>query len=87
MDYAMCRSKICRLSETCRRHPDSGTKPDPDYQCWLIEEEPSRNGCELYWHVNQAVISSDDDDTDDCRSIEPHESGDGHIMRKAINDE
>ena len=84
-DIAMCRSKVCRLSETCHRHADSGTIPDGKWQTYIVPDpdEDTRNGCCMYWHVDQHTLFEDGDDDP---TLQPHESGDGRIVRKDIDD-
>ena len=49
-DIAMCPSTTCPKRTTCRRSPESGTKPNERRQAWMgfgEEGEP----CESYWPV------------------------------------
>ena len=87
MDITMCRSRLCNLSETCLRHPNSGSKPDRLRQSWFVidNEADHKNGCEYYWHTQQQSFI--EDDGDDVESIKPNEPGDGRIIRKEIDDE
>lgn len=34
VDFTMCDDDNCPYKAECRRHPDSGTKPDGMYQVW-----------------------------------------------------
>ena len=52
-DISMCRSTTCKASDTCRRHADSGTKPEPRWQTYADFEPDSKGMCDAYWHVNQ----------------------------------
>jgi hypothetical protein len=45
VDIAMCQEK-CPKSKLCRRHPDSGTIPDPLRQTW---EKFNPFLCQAYW--------------------------------------
>jgi hypothetical protein len=83
VDFTMCQSRLCRLADTCRRHPDSGTKPGARQSYLTIDREIDlRNGCELYWHTEQQEIEKPDP-----WDIEPDEPGDGRIVRKQIEDD
>jgi hypothetical protein len=35
-DISMCSSEICPLTKKCYRHEDSGTKPTPMYQSYML---------------------------------------------------
>lgn len=48
-DFSMCNTS-CQLSQLCRRHEDSGTKPS-EYQRWNHFEYD--DGCEYFWRKNK----------------------------------
>lgn len=53
-DISMCQQR-CDLSDKCKRHKDSGTKPN-DYQWYDIYEAPPKNNpdkCRGWWPVNE----------------------------------
>jgi hypothetical protein len=43
-DIMMCDAHECPASKTCRRHPDSGTKPDPYRQSWWLRSDSADPG-------------------------------------------
>ena len=47
-DISMCTSKECASSATCYRHADSGTKPDPLRQAYMLFGPQQ---CEAYMPV------------------------------------
>ena len=48
-DFAMCLAEYCAVSDTCRRHEDSGTIPDSAQS--YAEFEHDEFGCDYYWSV------------------------------------
>ena len=48
---AMC-DKVCTLSSVCRRHQDSGTKPD---NLWQVYFEPPQDGNECEYFIFKEV--------------------------------
>ena len=54
-DFAMCVLDDCPFSKCCRRHLDSGTRPDP-MQAWsfFIKRGPATdpNNCDGWWPVD-----------------------------------
>jgi hypothetical protein len=58
VDFAMCKAECC-LAQTCRRHPKSGTKPDPNRQTYADFHDDG-TGCDAYWHVGQQLIGDSD---------------------------
>ena len=54
-DITMCIATNCKKSTTCRRHEDSGTKPNIYVQSWcnFSKEECAAHdpvkGCRYYW--------------------------------------
>jgi hypothetical protein len=78
-DISMCQSTTCKASDTCRRHADSGTKPEPRWQTYADFEPDSDGMCDAYWHVNQMTIDSDGD-------LDPGEAGSGRIVYKRLED-
>lgn len=47
-DIAMCETE-CRLSQSCYRHKDSGTKPC-DYQAYMAyKPDTDETPCMSYW--------------------------------------
>lgn len=51
-DISMCNAYFCPSSATCRRHPDSGTKPTPYRQAWMsFRPDKDKGQCESYWLV------------------------------------
>jgi hypothetical protein len=53
-DISMCPTTQCPLAKTCKRSPESGTKPDKYGQTWVFYQ-PTVEGdtvkCEAYWPV------------------------------------
>lgn len=51
-DISMCYHPTCPARESCKRHPDSGTVPDPVAQTIMLWQ-PKINGkvleCDGYW--------------------------------------
>ena len=51
-DISMCYHKNCPAREHCKRHPDSGTKPNPHWQS-VVLWQPTLKGkvleCDGYW--------------------------------------
>lgn len=52
-DFAMCSNSECPNTKTCRRHPDSGTVPDPIRQCWGTF---NWRQCNAYWMLTMDSI-------------------------------
>lgn len=78
-DITMCAAKKCKLSDTCYRHADSGTRPDPLRQSYADFGADIHGLCDAYWHVNQMTIDSDED-------LKPGEAGSGRIVYKYLED-
>ena len=59
-DIAMCYHETCPAREHCKRHPDSGTKPDK-YQT-VVLWQPTLKGkvleCDGYWPKQDETASS-----------------------------
>jgi len=55
-DITMCQRTDCPLSDVCRRHGDSGTKPG-DWQAWWLPEDddPVGEECPLLWRIEKDV--------------------------------
>ena len=51
-EVAMCTKITCVLSETCRRHEDSGTKSVGESQWWFDPKEVDEK-CEYYWELEE----------------------------------
>lgn len=52
MDIAMCFHETCPARESCKRHPDSGTKPDPVGQTIMLWKPTVKGNtleCDGYW--------------------------------------
>lgn len=54
MDISMCNATNCPASHDCRRHPNSGTVPDPFQQCYADWQPDDTGACDGYWHVLRA---------------------------------
>ncbi len=46
-DFSMCARADCPLSQRCRRHEDSGTRPKPHWQSWMPFGPP--DDCDSFW--------------------------------------
>jgi hypothetical protein len=49
-DITMCKIKDCDVSGLCKRHSNSGTKANPNWQAYFSPRTPGR-GCGYFWPV------------------------------------
>jgi len=50
-DIEMC-GQDCPVSETCKRHADSGTVPHETWQSYGEHEPEKGKECEWYWEIH-----------------------------------
>ena len=54
-DICMCANSGCPRAKSCRRSPESGTKPNPYWQSWFVDlPYDAQEGCEHFWPVPAA---------------------------------
>jgi hypothetical protein len=52
-DISMCNAQ-CPVSIRCRRHPNSGTKPNYR-QSWALFEPKDKDGCEAFYPKREVI--------------------------------